>query len=101
MRGPSRAATSASSAVLGLVLEAHPHDAAGALDDEQAADRRGEPGEHGVGEALAHRGGGDGLEQGVGQGGHAASLSRRVRMAVDTRWRAATAEMPSRSAMPS
>ena len=52
----------------------------------------GQPGKDGVGEALAHRGGGDGLEQGFGQGGHATSLSRRVRTAVDTRWRAATAE---------
>ncbi len=87
--------------VLGLLLEAHADHAVRALDDEQAADRRAQPGEDGVGEALAHRGGGDGLEQGFGQGGHAASLSRRVRTAVDTRWRAATEEMPSAPAMPS
>ena len=87
--------------VVGLVLEADAHHAARALDDEQATDRRAQAGENGVGEALAHGGGGDGLEQGVGERGHAAALSRRVRTAVDTRWRAATAEMPSRSAMPS
>ena len=72
-----------------------------ALDDEQAADRSAQAGEHGVDEALPHGGGSDGLEQGVGQRGHAGSLSRSVRMADDTRWRAATAEMPSRSAMAS
>ena len=88
-------------AVLGLLLEADADDAALALDDEQAPDRRLEAGEEGVGEPLAHRGGGDGLEQGVRERGHAASLSRRVRTAVDTRWRAATAEIPRRSAMPS
>jgi hypothetical protein len=35
----------------------------GALDDQQAADRRPQPGEDGVSETLAHRGGGDGLEE--------------------------------------
>ena len=101
IRGPSRAATSASTRSSGSSSKPDAHDAALALDDEQAADRRAQAGEDGVGEALAHRGGGDGLEQGVGKRGHAAALSRRVRTAVDTRWRAAAEEMPSRSAMPS
>ena len=79
--------------VLGLVLEPDADHAALALDHEQAADRGAHAGEHGVGEALAHRGGGDGLEQAVGERGHAAALSRRVRTAEDTRWRAATAEI--------
>ena len=39
MRGPSAAATSASSAVLGLLLEADADEAARALDDEQPAER--------------------------------------------------------------
>ena len=101
MRGPRWPATSASTWSSGSSSKPDADDAALALDDEQAADRRAQAGEHGVDEALAHGGGGDGLEQGVGERGHAASLSRRVRTAVDTRWRAATAEMPSRSAMPS
>ena len=87
--------------VLGLLLEAHADDAVLALDDEQAADRGAQTGEHGVDEALPHGGGSDGLEQGVRKRGHAASLSRSVRTADDTRWRAAAAEMSSRSAMPS
>ncbi len=81
--------------------EGDPHDAGRPLDHQQTADRGAQAGEDGVGEAHAHGGGGDGLEQGVGERGHAAALSRRVRTAVDTRWRAATVEMPSRSPMPS
>ena len=45
MRGPSAAATPASSAVLGLLLEADADDAVRALDDQQAADRGAEAGE--------------------------------------------------------
>ena len=101
MRGPRRPATSASTWSSGSSSKPTRTMPCVALDDEQAADRGAQAGEDGVGEALAHGGGGDGLEQGVGERGHAASLSRSVRTAVDTRWRAATAEMPSRSAMPS
>jgi hypothetical protein len=57
--------------VLGLALEGDPHEAVRPLDDKQLAERRGQAGEDGVGEPLAHRGGGDGLEQRLGQGGHA------------------------------
>ena len=42
-----------------------------ALDDEQRPDRGLQAGEDGVGEPFAHRGGGDGLQQRFGQGGHA------------------------------
>ena len=101
MRGPSRAATPASSSSSGSSSKPMRTMPARALDDEQAADRGAQAGEDGVGEALADGGGGDGLQQGVGQGSHAACLSRRVRTAVETRWRAATAEQPRRSAIPS
>jgi len=99
--GPEPAGHLGQHVVLGLLLEPDADHAGRALHDEQAPDRRAQAGEDGVGEALAHRGGGDGLEQGVGERGHAAALSRRVRTAVDTRCRAATVEMPSRAAMPS
>ena len=39
MRGPSARGHLGQQTVLGLLLEAHAHDAALALDDEQAADR--------------------------------------------------------------
>ena len=86
--------------ILGLLGEGDPDEALGPLDDQQPAERRVQAGEDGVGEPFAHRGGGDGLEQRLGQGGHA-KLSRRVRTAVETRWRAATVEQPSSVAIPS
>ena len=85
--------------ILGLLLEADADDAARALDDQQAAERGVQAGEDAVGEAFADGGGGDGLQQGFGQGSHAACLSRRVRTAVETRWRAASGEQPSALAM--
>ena len=82
-----------------LALERDPEDAARALDDHERADRGLERGVDGVGEALAHGGGGEPVEEGVGQGSHGVTLSRRVRTAVDTRWRAASGEVPSSTAM--
>ena len=49
----------------------------------------------GVGEPLAHGGGGELVEQGGGEGHVGSSWARRVRRAVETRWRAATTEQPS------
>ena len=74
-------------------------DAALALHDQQLPDRRLEAGVDGVGEPLAHGGGGDRVEQFGGEGHAAIPWLRRVRMAVETRWRAATGEQPSRAAM--
>ena len=85
--------------VLGLLLEGDTDDPARPLDDQETADRSVETGEDRVGESLADGGGGDGFEQGIGQGSHAACLSRRLRTAVETRWRAASGEQPSRPAM--
>ena len=101
MRGPRQAATSASSRSTGLLGEADADDAALALDDEQRADRGVQAGVEGVDESLAHGGGGDRSRAGGGQAHAGIPWVRRVRMAVETRWRAATAEQPRRSAMPS
>ena len=80
--------------VLGLALEGDPQHAARALDDEQRADRGLERRVDGVGEALLHGGGGQAVKELLGQGGHAVTRSRRVRTAVETRWRAASGEVP-------
>ena len=99
IRGPTPAATRASVRVQRLALEGDPEHAVRALDDHERADRGGEGGVDGIGQALAHGGGGEPVEEGVGQGSHAVTLSRRVRTAVDTRWRAASGEVPSSTAM--
>jgi hypothetical protein len=88
-RGPSRRQPRKDD-VLGLLLEGDTDDPARPLDDQETADRSVETGEDRVGESLADGGGGDGFEQGIGQGSHAACLSRRLRTAVETRWRAAS-----------
>jgi hypothetical protein len=85
----------------GLLSEADAHDAVLALDDGERADRRVHAGVDGVGEALADRRGCDRLEQVGGQAHAGIPWVRRVRMAVETRWRAATGEQPSRLAMSS
>jgi hypothetical protein len=95
MRGPSRPATCASSASSGS------SEALVALDDEQRAERGVQMGVDGVGQSLAHGGGGDRLEQAGGKGHAAIPWVRRVRMAVETRCRAATVDVPSRCAMES
>ena len=82
-----------------LALEGDPEHAVLALHDHERADRGLQRGVDGIGEPLAHGGGGEPVEEGVGQGSHAVTLSLRVRTAVDTRWRAASGEVPSASAM--
>jgi hypothetical protein len=82
-----------------LALEGDPEHAVGPLDDHERADRGRERGVDGVGKALGHGGRGEPVEEGIGQGSHGATLSRRVRTAVDTRWRAASGEVPSSTAM--
>jgi hypothetical protein len=57
--------------VLALALEGHAHDPVGPAHHEQAADRRGQAGVEGIGEAFADGSGRDGLQQRFGQGGHA------------------------------
>ena len=86
--------------VEGVLLEAHAEDAAGALDDRERADRRLQARVDGIGEPLGHGRGGDAVEQVLGEGHAAAPWERRVRMAVETRWRAAWGEMPRTCATP-
>ena len=85
----------------GLPGEPDAHHAALALHDQELPDRRVEARVDGVGETLAHGGGGDRVQQAGGKGHAGIPWVRRVRIAVETRWRAATAEQPSRAAMPS
>ena len=99
IRGPTPAATRASVWSSGSPSKAIRSTPLRALDDHERADRGRERGVDGIGEALAHGGGGEPVEEGVGQGSHAETLSRRVRTAVDTRWRAASGEVPSATAM--
>ena len=101
MRGPSRPATwasSASSASSGKPMRTTPRSpwtiSSVPIGVAQA-------GVDGVGEPLAHGGGGDRVEQAGGKAHAGIPWVRRVRMAVETRWRAATAEQPRRAAMPS
>ena len=89
--------------VLGLLGEADPADAAGALHHQEAADGGVGVAVDRVGQALRDRGGAQPLEHGVGKSlgtGHVI-LALRVRTAPDTRWRAASGEQPRRRAMSS
>ena len=99
IRGPTPAATPASVASSGSPSKAIRSTPLCALDDDERAERGGERGVDGIGQALAHGRGGEPVEEGVGQGSHEVTLSRRVRTAVDTRWRAASGEVPSSTAM--
>ena len=99
IRGPTPRRHAGQRGVQRLALEGDPQHAALALDDDERADRGLERGVDGVGEALLHGGGGQAVEELLGQGGHAVTLSRRVRTAVDTRWRAASGECSSAAAM--
>ena len=101
IRGPRCAGDLREQRVVGLLGEADAHDAALALHDQELPDRRVEAGVDGVGEALAHGGGGDRVQQAGGKGHAGIPWVRRVRIAVETRWRAATAEQPRRAAMQS
>ncbi len=67
-RGPTRAATSASRTSSACAGEADAQHARVALDEQQRADRGRQSREDGVGEALAHGGGGDPVEQRGGEG---------------------------------